>query len=182
MRHFNENRAYFFHFVTWISLSCLEILLWYSRIFWHEKLENLSWYSCNTKIKKLKPEVFGSCLRWYSRNSQNQINWNQRYSARRAAVAAAPAVVGASRLLRPPQRQRRPGVPNTSGFNLFDFASFVKPPKAGAETSGFNLFDFRITWNHPRFQVFMSKYSWNYNKIPNNSMKPGHKKKCAVSI
>ena len=31
--------------------------------------------------------------------------------ARRAAVAAAPAVVGASRLLRPPQRQRRPGVP-----------------------------------------------------------------------
>ena len=25
MRDFNKNRAYFFYFVTWISLSCLEI-------------------------------------------------------------------------------------------------------------------------------------------------------------
>ena len=25
MRGFNKNRAYFFYFVTWISLSCLEI-------------------------------------------------------------------------------------------------------------------------------------------------------------
>ena len=58
----------------------------------------------------------------------------------------------------------------------------MKPPKPGAETWGFNLFDFRVTWNHPRFQVFMSKYWWNHKKFPNNSMKPGHKKKCAVSI
>jgi len=31
------------------------------------------------------------------------------------------------------------------------------PAQPGAETSGLNLFDFRVSWNHLRFQVFMSK-------------------------
>ena len=74
----------------------------------------------------------------------------------------------------------RPSDPTRSRnlwFQFIWFSSFVKPPKAGAETWGFNLFDFGVTWNHLRFQVFMSKHPWNHTKFPNNSMKPGHKKK-----
>ena len=51
---------------------------------------------------------------------------------RRAAVAAAPAVVGASRLLRPPQRQRRPGVPThiCSQRPVFTESHFTQPKQS----------------------------------------------------
>ena len=68
----------------------------------------------------------------------------------------------------------------TRGFLIFECREYHL--RQEPNTWGFNLFDFGVTWNHLRFQVFMSKYPWNYKKFPNNSMKPGHKKKCAVSL
>ena len=56
---------------------------------------------------------------------------------------------------------------------------------SGAEARGPSLgtkwvsifFDFRISWNHPRFQVFMQKYSWNHQKFPRNEWNQVTKKK-----
>ena len=42
---------------------------------------------------------------------------------------------------------------------------------------GFNIFDFRISWNHPRFQVFTQKYTWNHQKISKKSWNQATKKK-----
>ena len=52
--------------------------------------------------------------------------------ARWAAVATAPAVAGASRLLRPPLRQRRPGVPYHlhSQHPVFTKSHFISQNKA----------------------------------------------------
>ena len=57
--------------------------------------------------------------------------------------------------------------------------------EAGAEAWGPSLgtkwvsifFDFRFSWNHPRFQVFMQKYSWNHQKLPKNEWNQVTKKK-----
>ena len=59
MRDFNKNRAYFFYFVNWISLSCLEIFYGIHQ---------------NFDMKNLK--TFGGIH--VTRKSKN---WNLRYSA-----------------------------------------------------------------------------------------------------
>ena len=107
---------------------------WYSRLFWHEKLENLWWYSWNSKIKKLKPEVFGSrtiggihetlfaaaqrVLGWYSWN-QTKKKWNSVVGFRDGGPLIRP---------RPPPRNPTPefqfiflsGFMNTTqGFQFF---------------------------------------------------------------
>ena len=56
----------------------------------------------------------------------------RRWVGTPATVAAAPAVVGASRLLRPPQRQRRPGVPThiCSQRPVFTESHFTQPKQS----------------------------------------------------
>ena len=84
MRDFNKNRAYFFYFVSWFSLSCLEILYDIHEYFDIQNLKTLSGIHVTPKSKnsnlrysapalgrihetrksnKLKPEVFGSSPR-----------------------------------------------------------------------------------------------------------------------
>ena len=59
MRDFNKNRAYFFYFVTWISLSCLEIFDGINQYFDMKNLKTLGGIHVTRKLK----------------------NWNLRYSA-----------------------------------------------------------------------------------------------------
>ena len=70
--------------------------------FWLSKLLTFGWVKWD--FVQTGAESKGERLRgwWHVENG----SW-----ARQPAVAAAPAVFGASRLLRPPQRQRRPAVP-----------------------------------------------------------------------
>ena len=48
---FMVNHAYFFYFVTWISLIFLMISGVFTDIFWEQKIENLGWYSWNQTKK-----------------------------------------------------------------------------------------------------------------------------------
>ena len=61
MRDFNKNREYFFYFVSWISLSCLEILYGIHQYFDIKNVKTLGGIHVTRKSK----------------------NWNLRYSAPR---------------------------------------------------------------------------------------------------
>ena len=50
---FMVNHAYFFYFVTWISLIFLMLSGVFTDIFWEQKIENLGWYSWN-QTKKIE--------------------------------------------------------------------------------------------------------------------------------
>ena len=54
MRDFNKNRAYFFYFVTWISLSCLEILYGIHQYFDMKNLKTLGGIHVTPKSKKMR--------------------------------------------------------------------------------------------------------------------------------
>ena len=51
MRDFNKNRAYFFYFVTWISLSCLEIFYGIHQYFDMKNLKTLGGIHVTRKSK-----------------------------------------------------------------------------------------------------------------------------------
>ena len=117
IRHFIINREYFFYFVTWISLSSLEIFYGFTNIL-TRKLETLGgfmWHKNQNETSR-----FGSCLRFHETRKSNKL---------KPEVSSPGWVRGPP--LRPPLREfisfwchMKP--PKVSSFHV---KIVVKPPK-----------------------------------------------------
>ena len=124
MRDFNKNRAYFFYFVTWISLSCLEIFMVFTNILTWKTWKPLVVFM---ELENKEIETWGIRLldhRWYS--------WNAFLAPRgRSRCAAA-----AKKAFHEYHLWSRSRIPQVS---IFWFSSFMNT------TKGFQVFHVKIT-------------------------------------
>ena len=114
MLGFNKNRAYFFYFVTWISLSCLEIFYGIHQYFDMKNLKTFGGIHVTRKSKNLNLRYSAPALGGIHETRKLNILKQEVFGSWLGPRASAPASA-------PPLGPGEGPRAEAAGFNYFDF-------------------------------------------------------------